>query len=131
MALITSTMATDVVYNIYEKSPSGSSVITKQVTVTGGTGVTNKVTLVTPEGVTTSVTDTELEALKQNKVFQKHERNGFIKIQKAGKKDTSDMEEKDGSSQLTDEDFEGKGQTPPAVVGGEETEAKKNKKKND
>ena len=131
MTLITSTMATDVVYSIYEKSASGLNVVKKQVKVVGGTGVTNKVTLVTPEGVTTSVTDEELEALNQNKVFQKHVKNGFIKVQKTGKKSTSDMEGKDASAQLVDADFEDKGQTPPAVVGGEETESKKNKKKND
>ena len=114
MAIILSTLSSDVIYTLYDKTPSGITVAAKSVKIAGGTGVIDK-RLVTPEGVTTSITDAELEVLEQNPVFKKHVENGFIKVTKSSKTNTKDMEKKDKSAQLTPDDFEKKGLAVPVT----------------
>jgi len=81
---------------------------TPGVTIKGGAGVMQK-NLQTPHGVVTEVSDSELELLKKNTSFQKHMKNGYLKIEDKMRdmdKVISDMEGRDGGDQLVDEDFE-------------------------
>ena len=67
----------------------------------------------------TTVSDEDLALLKQNPVFQLHKSNGFIVVEEKPapvEKVASDMEARDESAPLTDNDFIANGQKPPKVI---------------
>lgn len=115
MPYIISTLSSNVTYAVYGKATGGLPIVKKEITVNGGTGVLNK-TFVTPNGVVTEVSDADLEILEAHPLFKRHKDNGFIKIVKSPKVDTSNMAEKDSSAQLVEKDFTKKGKKAPKVA---------------
>lgn len=115
MPYILSTMSTGVDYALYEKTPSGLTIVKKTISINGGANVMDK-HFITPMGVVTKVSDADLELLNANPVFKAHKAAGYIKIQKTNKVETSNMEKKDGSAQPTAEDFVKKGKKAPVVA---------------
>ena len=114
MPYITSTMGCGVNYAIYGKTAGGLPVIKKEITVNGGTGVINKL-FATPNGVVTEVSDADLELLEAHPLFQMHKEAGYIKVTKTSKVDTANLEQKDKSAQLVEQDFTKKGKKAPKV----------------
>lgn len=100
------------------------------VLINGGTGVADKKTLVTPTGaVPTRVSGEDLERLRADRVFQEHEKNGFIIVRESeanGEAVASDMKSRDASSPITPQDYEAAGETAPTV--GNETADKSDAK---
>lgn len=113
-----STLGQDNVYTGY-RSTHDLPVAESHVVIYGGTGVINK-NLVTPYGVLTTVLDSDYELLQKNPDFQRHVENGFIVAQKQEEKIekvVKYMRPKDGSAQLTPDDF--KNPDNPIMVEGE------------
>lgn len=122
---ITSTMSADVAYPIYvesslatdEKNQKGRPAVSLgKIVIEGRANVASLTVaagkIVTPEGVQTIVEDDVLEQLRKNKVFVKHEQNGFIKVTKAQasiEKLVKDMTAKDGSAQPTEAEMKKRG----------------------
>lgn len=111
-----STMSQDVCYPQFSKPVGGGEytpTVLRSVTIKGGTGVITK-NLITPHGVVTQINDEEHAILKggdgiePSKVFEKHEKAGFVKIDKRKVKVENvvkDLQPKDLSAQKTDKDF--------------------------
>lgn len=99
---VASTLTTPQTYTEYLKGVPISS-----VTINGGNSLVN-LNLVTLDGAITSVTEKEAEQLKENKLFQLHTRNGFVKFTKNddAAKATSDLESRDEASPLTQTDVD-------------------------
>ena len=79
----------------------------KPVHINGGAGVANE-RLITPRGVVTEITEEQAQYLRENKVFQLHEENGFVQISAAlvdGDIAAADMQGRDNSAPLVDEDM--------------------------
>lgn len=107
---IYSTLTASQVYTQTKPGGGDIPVETGRVFIAGGTNVPNKY-MTTPRGVVTSVSDEELAILQDNDVFRAHVKNGFITIQKAPQdveKVTADMERRDKSAPLIEEDFQDK-----------------------
>lgn len=108
MPFILSTLSTPVEYTVYSRdlagqNPTVNRVITK-VVIDGYANMANK-HFITEKSVLTEVTDEQVELLKQNKVFQMHVDNGYMKIVETRTDDTSNMEEFDKSAPLTPEKY--------------------------
>jgi hypothetical protein len=77
------------------------------VKIDGGANLYNK-RLITPLGVVTEISENDAAFLRQNKIFQTHEKRGFVKID-AKKRDVeavvADMEHRDQSAPDTPQDF--------------------------
>jgi hypothetical protein len=102
-----STLTCDQRYVQYEQGQNDQPIEGRSVLIKGGTGVANK-RLITPLGVCTTITESELELLKENKLFQLHESNGYIKVQNKSadpEKVAADMELADPSAPLTPSDY--------------------------
>lgn len=88
------------------------------IVIAGGTGIANK-NLVTPTGaVATQVTGEQLEALRGDRVFAEHLKNGYLLISDSkadGEVVASDMESRDKSAPLTPQDYEAAGEAAPKV----------------
>lgn len=87
---------------------AGHNEVLKSVTIKGGHGVNTKI-LVTPKGVVTQVSDEDMDFLLENESFQKHVKAGYMSYDKKKidpEKKARNMAEKDGSSPLTEKDFE-------------------------
>lgn len=122
MPFIYSTLSNDNAYTLY-KPPVGEGglpIPTGSVLVKGGAGVAND-RVITPRGIVTEVTDEEFDLLKQCVVFQRHVKNGYIKVD-ASKTDpedvAADMTGRDVSAPLVPQDFsEDRGQKAPTHSG--------------
>lgn len=114
MPYITSTMSNSVNYAVYGKSAGGLPIVVKEITINGGSNVINK-TLVTPQGVVTQVSDADLELLEAHPVFKMHMENGYLKVHRLAKENTSGLEEKDNSAQRVDSDYTRRGKKAPKV----------------
>jgi len=117
-----STLSTDTAYTDYADGGGDMPVVKSTITIKGGANVADK-NLVTPMGVMTKVSEDQLASLKNNKVFQLHEQNGFIKItEKAyGVEEVvvgEGMAEKDASAPLTPADYEDRNGPQPVVAKG-------------
>lgn len=103
-----STLAADTAYTEWVEGGGEIRTPGRTVTIKGGTGVANK-NFITPMGVVTKVTEEELELLKANPVFRKHEDGGFIRYSSANvdpeKVATKDMETRDNSAPIVPEDY--------------------------
>lgn len=112
-------------YKIYAKSIKGEPVsrIAKDANgkdlvfrVLGGANNANRA-LVTVNGVVTELEKDDVELLrKECELFRIHEANGFITVKDFHRLDTSDMEAKDKSAQLTSKDFKKKGLKAPKTA---------------
>ena len=111
MAYVISKMGAGVDYTGYRKIVDGKNIRLAQewkISIKGGNGVMERHTLVTPDGVITQITDEQAELLKNNELFKKHERRGYIRIvgsASAAEKVGKEIEKEDNSAQLTAEDF--------------------------
>lgn len=91
------------------------------VFIKGGAGVAND-RLITPRGVATEVTESEVEYLRANQVFQLHEKNGFVMVSEEtidADKAAAVMENRDGSAPIVPQDLPADSQP----VGSEEAPA--------
>lgn len=108
MHYIYSTLTASQRYQTYTKQENGvSSAERPSILIQGGTNVADK-NFVTPRGVVTKVTPEQLKELKENKLFQTHVKNGFIKIEdKAGdtEKVVADLTQRSPDAPLVDGDF--------------------------
>lgn len=117
MPYIASTMAANVDYTDYQvdEKNGGANVPVRKVTVKGGSGVARKggeSGVMTPDGVVTRVTDEELSFLMNHAVFKKHLGFEHVKVLKSnqdGERAARDMNKKDPSGQLTDDDLKDNG----------------------
>ena len=113
MPYVYSTATAGNIYKFWRKGGGDLPVADGEVFVAGGANVTNK-HLQTPLGIATKVTREEAEKLKQHPTFKKHMERGFMTIRDDNDKvdvevAAADMEGRDGSAPLTDNDFaEGK-----------------------
>ena len=105
MNYIHSTASQTMVYPVYAAGKQNQARILKEIRIKGTANVADPATLVTPQGVVTEVSDEDLALLKKNPHFQRHVEKGFIKFCDKANLDNSDMEKKDNSSQLRDEDY--------------------------
>lgn len=83
------------------------------VHIAGGTGVANSRTLVTPRGMVTPVTEEQLAILKNNRVFNIHQKAGYIDVQNKEvkpEKVAKNMADKDKGAQETKETLDKKTQ---------------------
>ena len=129
MAYIVSKASQSIEYAGWSKGRNGLNKKEMSVIIKGGANVVDKKTLTVSSGTVTEVTSEELDFLKQHKAFRRHVDRGWMHIEtsKSGAEklaEQTDVDEegfvkKDGGSQLTKEDFERAGKTPPKV-GGEE-----------
>lgn len=112
-----STMTAGVTYVTYVNSGNDLPEIAHKVHIAGGANVATK-HLVTPRGVVTEVSDTDLEHLISNEIFQRHMKNGFIivdTIKVDPEVKVADMEQADSSAPMVPEDFEKDNQATGAV----------------
>ena len=89
MAFIYSTMAHDVAFTLWAKSPDGSShEIQKQVLIKGGAGLPDakSYNLETPLGIVTRIDDADLPVLEADLAFKHYKKAGYITVQ-ASRKD--------------------------------------------
>ena len=106
---IVSKASQDIEYVGWSKGKNGLNKKEKSVVIKGGANVLNKKTMETVNGVT----------------FRRQVEAGWMKVVKSRaeaekKAEAKDVDEdgkviKDGSAQLTPQDFEDKGQTPPII----------------
>lgn len=123
MPVIYSTASNDNIFPVYEnlvsdKKERGNVTpanFKTQVVIRGKANVKNKDTFVTPKGVATVVTEAALACLKKDKSFMHMVANNYMFIdEKADKRPDqraidkvvkNELEEKDGSAQMTEQDF--------------------------
>ena len=118
---IFSTLANDNEYTGYEKGGGDLPRVSRKVLIKGGAGVAGRdQRMLTPRGVVTEVTDDEYAFLKTNTVFERHVKNGFIKVEDRAadpEKIAADMTGRDASAPLVDADFEAEGRAAPTHAG--------------
>lgn len=108
------TSSTDLAYRKYSDPVKGSLPrVLREITIRGGANVADK-HFITPCGVGTEVTDDDVEFLRADPNFQRHEKAGFVMI--VGRKldpevPVADMEQRDRSAPKRPADFE----KPPKV----------------
>ena len=110
--VIYSTLASDMAYTNYGAGGADVPVAEQSVFVKGGAGVAND-RLVTPMGVATVLHDDQhstasekLDYLKANKVFQMHEKNGYVIVSEEKQdpeKMAANMNTNDPSKPLNDQ----------------------------
>lgn len=125
MAYIVSKASQDNEYCDWQKGRNGLNVKKFSVIIKGGANVLNRKTMETQNGVITEVTAAELKFLEGNTAFKRHQERGWVMVCKTKgeaekkaesvEKDENGDVKKDGSAQLTAEDFEKKGQKPPII----------------
>lgn len=117
-----STLAADVAYTNHQPGGGDLPIELPPVLVKGGAGVAND-RFITPRGVVTEITEEDGEYLRANKLFQLHEKNGYVEISSAKvdpEKAAADMTGRDNSAPIVPEalaDAE-----LPASVGATESE---------
>lgn len=125
MAYIVSRASQDIEYCDWVKSRNGQNIKKKSVIIKGGANVLDKKTMETPNGVINEVSAENLKFLESHTAFKKHVAGKWMEVcktkgdaeKKADKaqKNEDGTTKKDGSAQLTKEDFEKKGQKAPVV----------------
>lgn len=109
---IFSTLSNDQIYCQYAP-PTGnksnlSPPIEHAIHIAGKANITDK-RLFTPAGVVTTVTAEELQILRNNEVFQIHEKNGYIQVSTSKgdpEKVAASMTGRDESAPLVEEDVD-------------------------
>lgn len=125
-----STLTSDVAYTPYDTDNGNDTPVARDpVVIKGGAGVVND-RLITPRGVVTEVTEEQAELLRQNKVFQLHEKNGFVVIDES-KTDpdnvAADMQNRDRSAPLVEQDF-AEGEAPTVSTSEPKPDKHRNKR---
>jgi hypothetical protein len=100
-------------YTDWVEGPDGATKIEgRSIFIQGGAGVAQKAKtgsdIWTPLGRMTEVSDEDMGLLERNQVFQLHQKNGFIKVQKKSadvEKVVADMNRADKSAPLTEASF--------------------------
>jgi hypothetical protein len=111
MPYIYSTLTCDNFYPVFadKSNPQALSVIKKKILVKGGHGVATYRGIQTPQGIVTVVSEEDLAILEAHPAFKKHRAAGFVTVDKKDVKPeimAKNMEPKDGSAQITPDDFE-------------------------
>lgn len=118
MYFIYSTLSRTMAYSFYGEPLNDVRPIIKTIRIEGGANVAKK-NLETPRGVVTRISDEDAELLSTNPVFLRHQKNGFVVMEKHQKDPekvaAQHMESADNSAPLTDADF-GDGETAPQVM---------------
>ena len=107
MPTIYSTLTAPQSYNIHVEKPDGTHAVARSIVINGGHGLTNRYELLL-QGASTDVSADDLELLEKHPVFKIHKDNGFVRIDKAGlelEKAISDLEQRDKSSPVTEQDI--------------------------
>jgi len=128
MPIIVSTMTDSVKYQEFKKGADGQLAVDGDGILIPGrhagkreVGITS---VIIPNGVATEVSNAQLEQLKNNAVFQIHEKNGFIAVEKKTLSafNKSRLEEKppndskkDAAAQITPEDMKKAAKTKGAA----------------
>lgn len=120
---VASTLATDVAYTRFVRHEGNDMPEPeKRIVIKGGFAVAHPKTLVTPSGaILTEVSAEDVAFLMENKTFQKHQENGFVKVLTTnpnGEAVAADMATDDPSAPLTPNHFEmgGNGGALPSEV---------------
>lgn len=122
---VVSKASQNIAYIGWLKGKNGLNKKEKTVVIKGGANVLNKKTLETVNGVVNEITAEDLKFLESLSSFKRHVAGGWMVVCKTKteaekkadqqEKNTDGTVKKDGSAQLTAEDFEVKGQKPPVV----------------
>lgn len=125
MAYVVSKASQDIEYVGWLKGKNGLNKKEKSVIIKGGANVLNKKTMETATGVVTEVSAEDMKFLESTSSFARHCERGWMFVCKTraeadkkashAEKDEDGKVRKDGSSQLTAEDFEERGQKPPVI----------------
>lgn len=117
MPYVYSTLAAPQEYTEWQRKEDGKTVESRSVHIDGGHGIMNR-NFMTPQGVATQVSDDDLAFLQTVNAFNEHVRLGFIAIE-ARKADEGkvvrNMKSRDGSAQITPDDYTKQGKKPPKV----------------
>lgn len=128
-----SSLSSDNVYTATRKGGADLPTITHRVLVKGGANVADPKRIVTPRGVATRVTAEEAEILRNNEIFQMHEKNGFVTLapEEVDPEQVvaSGMEARDPSAPLVPEDYEAEGKTAPQTESVDAPAAPRGKKR--
>lgn len=81
-----------------------SAVLLKKIEIQGTANVADQFGVVAP-GCVTEVSEEDYELLKKSDAFNRHLRRGFIKVCDSNAFDGTDMEKRDNSAQLFDEEY--------------------------
>ena len=111
-----STMTAGVTYVKYGPGGGDLPVSDRSVTIAGGSNLPNK-HMLTSIGVMTEISDEDWAWLKDDQIFNLHQKNGFITVRDkpaAAEKVATDMETRDQSAPLVDADFTEKPPIPNA-----------------
>lgn len=114
-----STLSANVDYTGYKQGGGDLPIVDGYVRIGGHANVANK-HFDTPRGVVTGISSDELDFLKSHPVFQLHEKNGFVVVEKSNEdieKVVADMEGREPSAPLVPEDFEAEGKEAPKSGG--------------
>jgi deferrochelatase/peroxidase EfeB len=102
-----STLSCDTAYASYRQGGGDLQILSRSVLIKGGANMATK-HLNTPKGVCTRITLEELEVCRNDPIFGRHEKRGFIKVETLDAKvdeAVSDMVGRDDSSPLNPDDF--------------------------
>lgn len=104
---IHSTASQPMIYPIYAGTGSGQNQAQKikEIFINGTANVVDPRTLMTPTGAVTEVSDADLELLKKSAAFQRHCARGFMRVMGERELNTKDMQPRDNSSQILDDEF--------------------------
>lgn len=103
-----STLTSSMKYRVYGQGGADLPTVDHEIFIAGGSNLPDK-HLITKYGVMTKISAEDHALLIENEVFKQHQKNGFITIRdKPGdpEKIATDMETRDQSAPLVDEDFE-------------------------
>lgn len=104
-----STLTASQRYTNYQPGGGDLPIAAGEVFIAGGANIPDKY-LRTPDGsVVTKVSEEQMEVLNANEVFQMHMKNGFIRVSDHNEHPevvAADMETRDQSAPLVDQDFE-------------------------
>lgn len=119
MYFVYSTLSRPMAYAFHGEAINDVRPIEKTIRIEGGANVARK-NLETPRGVVTRISDEDAELLSTNPVFLRHQKNGFIVMEKHNKDPekvaAQHMESADASAPLTTADFGDGDDAPRAVV---------------
>lgn len=106
---IFSTLTSSMEYRSHVSGGADLPAVDKSVLIVGGSNVPDK-HLITQYGVMTTISAEDHAWLKDNEVFKLHEKNGYIQVRDKPadpeKVAASDMQSRDQSAPLVEEDFD-------------------------
>lgn len=104
---IVSTASAPMKYVVYEQGKGNTPKAKQMIRIEGYANVANKLTLSTPNCAITEISDEEWELLQKNSSFAKHVQDHFMFHTEVAdaRKAVADMEKKDNSAQIRDDEF--------------------------